>query len=591
MTTMLNYLIEANLVLIFFYTCYWLLLRDEHQFSFKRAYLLGSLIASLLFPLITIPSGGTQLIPSLSQSAAAYLLPEITIYANTTEVKSDMQTSTWQWIAYIYGAGLMVFSILFAIRVGSLIRLFRTSKKYNWKNYLVAESEKGHGSFSFFHFIFLGQASELSEQEKQDVLIHEEAHAQKIHSFDIVLVNILGIVCWFNPILHLYRNSLVQVHEFEADARSVEGRDVNAYCNLLARVALQSNGYPIASHFTNSLTLKRINMINTVQKKIKQWKVATASFTILLIFFVVACQDQVMQDIQTITDNSSAATILPAKVEAELLKLKQANPKAEYIVMEMNDEGRKKMEELDKDKEFSKSIISMSVIKTDDQSFVILQKGEKTNMLAEMTVKDGEVFTVVEESSSPVDGYPVLYEYIAKNIKYPQQARSKGIEGKVFIEFVVNVDGTLSDFVALKGIGAGCDEEALRVLQSSAIVWNPGKQQGKAVKQRMVLPITFKLGSGSPAAVIIGEAQNNYPGSQYEFKVAVTKTVVNGLTQISGQVKNQDGEPLSGTNIVVESTTNGTVSGSDGAFKIDIQQSTGTLVFSFIGYKTMEVAF
>lgn len=331
--------------------------------------------------------------------------------------------------------------------------------------------------------------------------------------------------------------------------------------------------------------------MKTVRTKIKQWKVATLSITALLIFFVVACQDQVMQNIQTIADNSSAATMLPAQVEAELLKLKQANPKAEYIVMEMNDEGKKKMEELDKDPEFKKNLIGISIIKTTDQSFAILQKGDRTNALATMTATDDEIFSIVEESASPISGYPVLYEYIAKNMNYPQQARSMGIEGKVFIEFVVNVDGTLSDFVPIKGIGAGCDQEAIRVLQTSTIAWTPGKQQGMSVKQRMVLPITFKLGSGSPAAIIIGEADNNYPGSQDEFKITVTKTVVNGLAQISGQVKNQDGAPLAGTNIVVKSTTTGTVSNSDGSFKIDTQQKTGTLVFSFIGFKTVEAEF
>lgn len=292
MTNMFNYLIEANLALLFFYVLYWLFLRDENQFGFKRIYLLGSLIASLLFPLITISSEGTQLIPSLSHSAAAYWLPEIIVVADapTSTVEASAQISIWKWIIYIYVTGLMLSLILFAIRISSLIWLFRSSKKYNWKNFLVAESEKNHGSFSFFHFIFLGQASELNEQEKQDVLIHEEVHAQKIHSLDIVLTNVLGIVFWFNPILHVYRNSLVQIHEFEADARSVEGRDVNAYCSLLARVALQSNGYPLANHFTNSLTLKRITMMKTVRTKIKQWKVATVSILALLIFFVVACR-------------------------------------------------------------------------------------------------------------------------------------------------------------------------------------------------------------------------------------------------------------------------------------------------------------
>ena len=88
MTAILNYLIEANLGLLFFYACYWLLLRDEHQFSFKRAYLLGSLVASLLFPLINIPNEGAQLIPTLSTSQA-YWLPEITIFADGTNIKEE----------------------------------------------------------------------------------------------------------------------------------------------------------------------------------------------------------------------------------------------------------------------------------------------------------------------------------------------------------------------------------------------------------------------------------------------------------------------------------------------------------------------
>jgi protein TonB len=68
-----------------------------------------------------------------------------------------------------------------------------------------------------------------------------------------------------------------------------------------------------------------------------------------------------------------------------------------------------------------------------------------------------------------------------------------GIDGKVFVEFVINKDGSISDVRAVKGIGAGCDEEAVRVVQG-APSWTPGKQRGKPVKQRMVLPITFKLG-------------------------------------------------------------------------------------------------
>ena len=68
-----------------------------------------------------------------------------------------------------------------------------------------------------------------------------------------------------------------------------------------------------------------------------------------------------------------------------------------------------------------------------------------------------------------------------------------GVEGKVFVEFVVNRDGSIVDVKSIKGIGAGCDEEAVRIVQS-APAWKPGKQRGKPVRQKMVIPITFKLG-------------------------------------------------------------------------------------------------
>src|SRR6478609_39972 len=104
-----------------------------------------------------------------------------------------------------------------------------------------------------------------------------------------------------------------------------------------------------------------------------------------------------------------------------------------------------------------------------------------------------EIFTIVEEPASPKGGMPAFYKYVGEKVKYPAQARRMGIEGKVFVEFVIGKDGSISEVKAVKGIGAGCDEEAVRIVQG-APSWTPGKQRGKAVKQRMVLPITFKLG-------------------------------------------------------------------------------------------------
>jgi protein TonB len=104
-----------------------------------------------------------------------------------------------------------------------------------------------------------------------------------------------------------------------------------------------------------------------------------------------------------------------------------------------------------------------------------------------------EVFTIVEDAAMPPGGYSAFYKFIGDKMKYPSQARRMGIEGKVYVQFVVDKDGSITEVQAVKGIGAGCDEEAVRVLRS-APKWSPPKQRGKPVKQRIILPITFKLG-------------------------------------------------------------------------------------------------
>lgn len=105
-----------------------------------------------------------------------------------------------------------------------------------------------------------------------------------------------------------------------------------------------------------------------------------------------------------------------------------------------------------------------------------------------------EIFLVVEETAAPIGGMNAFYEYVGKQMqgKYPAQARRMGIEGRVFVEFVVEKDGSLTDVKAIKGIGAGCDELAVSVVKN-APKWKPGKQRGKPVRQKMVLPIVFKL--------------------------------------------------------------------------------------------------
>ena len=106
--------------------------------------------------------------------------------------------------------------------------------------------------------------------------------------------------------------------------------------------------------------------------------------------------------------------------------------------------------------------------------------------------KEEEIFMIVEEQAMPKGGLKKFYKYISDNLSYPSQARRMGVEGRVFLQFVVEKDGSITDIKVLKGIGSGCDEEAVKVLKS-APKWKPGKQRGKAVRVRRSIPVFFKL--------------------------------------------------------------------------------------------------
>ncbi|MDY0085276.1 MAG: TonB family protein [Bacteroidales bacterium] len=113
-------------------------------------------------------------------------------------------------------------------------------------------------------------------------------------------------------------------------------------------------------------------------------------------------------------------------------------------------------------------------------------------VMEEEEVVEAEIFTVVESMPEFPGGPAKMMEYIAKNIKYPAMARESGIQGRVFVNFVVEPDGSVSNVKVLRGIGGGCDEEAVRVVEAMP-KWTPGRQRGKAVRVSFNLPVRFTL--------------------------------------------------------------------------------------------------
>jgi TonB family protein len=103
-----------------------------------------------------------------------------------------------------------------------------------------------------------------------------------------------------------------------------------------------------------------------------------------------------------------------------------------------------------------------------------------------------EIYTRVDQAPVPKGGMPVFNQYIQNNFKYPAEAKNAGIQGKVYVQFVINKDGSVSDVKVLRGIGGGCDEEAMRLIAQSS-EWVPGKQNGEQVNVQIVMPVVFAL--------------------------------------------------------------------------------------------------
>jgi TonB family protein len=182
----------------------------------------------------------------------------------------------------------------------------------------------------------------------------------------------------------------------------------------------------------------------------------------------------------------------------------QSNLNLAHSFSRSNPLKRIKMMEINKKTAFSKMFLTLPLVLLTLFLLACMKESIEPNFIEsealisqKVDLKENttasEVFTVVEEQPMPVGGYDQYYRKIAREIKYPVEARRAGIEGKVYVQFIVNEDGSLSDIEVIKGIGGGCDEEAVEAIGLSD-KWEAGKQRGQNVRVRMVLPISFKLG-------------------------------------------------------------------------------------------------
>src|SRR5690554_1622236 len=197
-----------------------------------------------------------------------------------------------------------------------------------------------------------------------------------------------------------------------------------------------------------------------------------------------------------------------------------------------------------------------------------------------------EVFDVVEIMLRPSGGLEAWNQYLANSLKYPSEAKAKGITGTVYVTFIVDTEGSIQDVQVFQGVGSGLDEEAIKAVKN-APKWEPGTQRGQKVNVKMRLPIRFSLKNGSSDQDKVSvEGFKGEEADQRKGELKVNAIYAKGLW--SGTVQDSKGNALPGAIILLEGTSTGTVSDINGRFSINASQS-GNLYAHFGGYKSVKL--
>lgn len=448
-----KYILITTIATIVFYAIYYFFLRKESSHKFNRFYLLGSLVISLLIPFVrfTIPAPilETEQISALSELIIYIQLPEFTVSAQTTSGWSLAKT---YWTIYL--TGVAFFAFLFIVKLFKIGSLILQSKKIRKGKYIFVEYKENNAPFSFFNFIFMN-LDVYNQEDKESIILHEKIHVRQCHSWDLIFVELLSIVLWFNPIIFMYKRSLQVIHEYLADHRVLQhGIKQDAYLDLLLRQLMYPNMSVRAQnfmripghHFNYLLTKNRFKMLKN--HRYSKWALAKVVFVLPLIAFLL------MLNCKPKTEESQVN-----QTQEETEKLLSIELEDGEVITVLDEEGNSNVE-------------------------YTWYKNEK---------EDEEVpVRFVEEMPEFVGGVDSLYAFLGRTIRYPANARANGISGQVFIEFVVEKDGSINEAKVLVGVDPELDTEALRAVKTMP-KWKPGKNNGEPIRCFFNIPIKFMI--------------------------------------------------------------------------------------------------
>lgn len=435
-----RYLLIASLLMGIFYGYYFIALRRETSFQFNRFYLLVGILLSLVFPLIRIPSPVVVDIPTF------HTLAEVVIVANGTSVQASL--FSWEMILYsFYLLGLAVSFWLLTQRFWKMWRfILDAEEKEENQDHTLIYTKGELSTASFLRFLFWDDSKDLDEQALAQIKAHELCHIRQKHSYDIIFIEIIGLIFWFNPFIYFIRRDLVQTHEYLADRAALNIGTPKNYKRLMLSQALNTR-FVLAHTFFQSPIKNRINMLNNESNQRKLIVIAILLLPILggLFFFSTFVKKI---DIHVVMEPSAYESY-------------EETPEEE---IEDEFEERERKEIIERKKQIERRVEEITASSDPDiNAFIFAEKEPK----------------------------PLNMGDIQRAIGYPQIARDAGIDGNVIVRVLVDETGKYSRHKVISQVHpvlTKAVEEHIDKLR-----FTPAIQGGKPTKFWVNIPFNFKL--------------------------------------------------------------------------------------------------
>ena len=543
MTPEFAYFLKVNVAFVLFYAFYRLLFYKDTFFKLRRASLLAFFGLALLYPLLNIQDWVKEQEP-MTEVIQIYsaILPEMTVTPEVV-VKTDWKGILLSASSYMYWGVMALLFVRFFIQLSSILLLAYRSRRTVIHGVPVYRLDKPAGPFSFFKMIFIHPESH-SEKEIDEILTHECTHVYQWHSVDVMICELITVICWVNPFAWLLKREVRHNLEYLADNTVIQsGYDCKSYQYHLLGLA---HHYQAAATLYNSFNVLHLkNRISMMNKK-RSHGIGRTKY---LIFIPLAAFLMLLSNIEAvarITGEIAAEAVAGVKEATEISVLSEDDVKVSGQVID----------------DFNGPVIGANVIVkgtnvgtiTDTEGYFVLETTKNAVLrfsfpgmkAKEVAVKDVQgklkvqlysdgsaqgsqsapppppmspqistdpsdlVFTVVEVMPEFPGGQGALLQFLAKSIKYPVIAQQNGIQGRVTCSFVVGKDGVIRNIEVIRGVDPSLDLEATRVI-SMMPKWKPGMQKGKEVSVKYTVPVTFRLQGkedNKPTPLPAGEGDN-----------------------------------------------------------------------------------